>query len=92
MGGKLCKGTWLAWNMVIDKEYGILDRVMFASDFVGCEYDYFSANPAEDLKRWIHYVEAELNQICERCGWPTFTEAELRGILHDNAARLYGVG
>ena len=81
--------NWLAWNMVLAKEYGVLDRVMFASDFVGCEYDYFSANPAEDLKKWIHFVEVELNQICEKCGWPTFTENEIRGILHDNAARLY---
>lgn len=82
---------WVAWNLVLAKEYGVLDRVMFASDFVGCEYDLFSANPANDLKQWIHYLEVELNQICERAGWPTFSDGEIRGILHDNAARLYSI-
>ncbi len=81
--------TWLAWNMVVAKEYGVIDRVMFASDYVAHGYDYFSENPTEDLKRWINFVKVGLNEVCEKAGWPTFTEKEINGILYDNAARLY---
>ena len=81
--------TWLARNLVVAKEYGVLDRVMFASDYVAAGYDLFSENPADDLKKWIHYLREELNQICEKCGWPIFTQKEIAGILGENAARLY---
>lgn len=80
---------WLAWNLVIAKEYGIIDRVMFASDFVSCNWDYFSDYPPKDLLEWIKYLEEDLNKICEKSGWPMFSEKEIRGILYDNAARLY---
>lgn len=83
--------TWLAWNMVVAKEYGVIDRVMFASDYVAHGYDLFSENPTEDLKRWIDYVRIDLNRICEKSGWPTFTVDEIDGILYKNAARLYSL-
>ena len=81
--------AWLAKNLVLAKEYGVLDRVMFASDYVAAGYDLFSKNPANDLKAWIHYLKEELNQICERCGWPLFEKEEIEGILGKNAAALY---
>ena len=71
------------------KEYGVIDRVMFASDYVAHGYDLFSENPTEDFKRWIDYVRIDLNRICETSGWPTFTQDEIDGILYKNAARLY---
>jgi len=82
---------WLTWNLVLAKEYGVIDRVMYASDFVATNYDLFSANPAEDFKEWINFVRFGLNEICTRCGWPTFTEEEIEGILFKNAARLYNI-
>lgn len=81
--------TWLARNLVMAKEYGVLDRVMFASDYVAAGYDLFSEHPAEDLKNWIHYLRKVLNGICKTCGWPTFTDTEIEGILGENAARIY---
>ena len=81
--------TWLAKNLVLAKEYGVLNRVMFASDYVAAGYDLFSENPAKDLKRWINYLREDLNVICRKCGWPVFTQEEINGILGDNAARLY---
>lgn len=82
---------WLTWNMVMAKELGVLDRVMFASDFVAASNDLFSDNPTQDLLNWIDLVRFEMNNICKKSGWPTFTEAEINGILHDNAARLYNL-
>ena len=81
--------AWLAKNLVLAKEYGVLDRVMFASDYVAAGYDLFGENPANDLKAWIHYLKEELNRICERCGWPLFEKEEIEGILGKNAAALY---
>ena len=80
---------WLAWNLVIAKEYGVIDRVMFASDYVAHGFDLFSKNPVQDLKNWINYLREDLNKICEGSGWPTFSEKEIQGFLYDNAARLY---
>lgn len=80
---------WLTWNLVLAKEMGIIDRVMFASDFVAANNDLFSENPTEDLLEWIDFVKFGMNKICANSGWPLFTEKEIQGILHDNAARLY---
>lgn len=82
---------WMVWNLVIAKEMGIIDRVMFASDFVAAQNDLFSDNPTKDLVEWIELIQFGMNKICKNAGWPTFSEEEIRGILHDNAARLYNL-
>ena len=82
---------WMTWNMVMAKEMGVLDRVMFASDFVAANNDLFGPNPTEDIKAWADLVENGMNKICKQSGWPTFTEEEIHGIVHDNAARLYNL-
>lgn len=82
---------WLTWNMVLAKEIGVIDRVMFASDFVAPNNDLFSADPTKDLLEWIDLVQNGMNQICKNSGWPTFTEEEIAGILYQNAARLYDI-
>jgi predicted TIM-barrel fold metal-dependent hydrolase len=79
------------WSLVLAREYGVLDRVMYASDFVSSNYDLFSANPANDFLKWIEFVKTGMNGICQRCGWPCFTQEEIDGILGKNAARLYGI-
>jgi predicted TIM-barrel fold metal-dependent hydrolase len=78
------------WSLVLAKEYGVIDRVMYASDYVCFDYDLFSDNPAEDFKRWIDFVQTGMNDLCKRCGWPTFSSDEIEGILWKNANRLYG--
>ncbi len=82
---------WTTWNLILAKEYGVLDRVMFASDFVACNFDLFTDDPAKDISKWIHFVQKDLNEICKGSGWPTFTEDEIDGIMFRNAARLYCV-
>lgn len=83
--------VWMTWNMVMAKELGVLDRVMFASDFVAADNDLFGSNPTQDLLKWIDLVQNGMNKICRGSGWPEFTEKEINGILHDNAARLYNL-
>ena len=75
----------------VAKEYGVIDRVMYASDYVCYDYDLFSENPAQDFMKWMRFVREEINEICSRCGWPTLTEEEIDGILGNNAMRLYGI-
>jgi len=79
----------LAWNLVKAKEFGVLDRVMYASDYWASGEGVYSKNPEQDMKRWIGFVKTGLNQIAEKTGWPLFTKEEIDGILHKNAARLY---
>lgn len=85
------KPFWLTWNMVMAKELGVIDRVMFASDFVAANNDLFGPNPTEDILNWVEVIQFGMNKICKDAGWPVFTEKEIMGILHDNAARLYNL-
>ncbi len=82
---------WTAWQLVLAREYGVLDRVMFATDYVCYNYDVFGPNPAEDIKNWIHLVEVGLNEINRRCGWPELTQSEIDSILFGCASKLYGI-
>jgi predicted TIM-barrel fold metal-dependent hydrolase len=82
---------WTTWNLILAKEYGVLHRIMFASDFVACNFDLFTDDPAKDIGKWIDFVRKDLNEICRGSGWPLFTEAEIDGLLYKNAAKLYRV-
>jgi len=81
----------VAWSLVLAKEYGVIDRVMYASDYVSYDYDLYSKNPAEDFKRWISFIESGLNEVCKKCGWPLFSDDEIEGFLWKNASRLYKI-
>ena len=83
--------TWIAWNMVLAKEYGVIDRVMYGSDFVSPNYDLVGQNPAKDFLKWMEFIKVGINTICEKSGWPVLSESEIEGILGNNAARLYGI-
>jgi len=83
----------LTWNLVKAKEFGVIDRIMYASDYwvPGQNQTVFSMNPGQDMKKWINFIKTGLNQTTQKCGWPTFTQKEIDGILYSNAARLYGL-
>lgn len=80
---------WVAWQLVLAREYGVLDRIMFATDYVSYGYDLFSDNPANDFKKWIDVVCYELNKINEKSGWPLLTGEEINNIMYKTAAKLY---
>jgi len=79
----------LAWNMVKAMEYGVVDRFMYASDFVGVDNGHISKQPGEDFKQWMNIIRYRINEICQGCGWPTMDEETINGILGNNAKRLY---
>lgn len=83
--------TWLTWNLVIAKEYGVIDRIMYASDFVSRNRYPFSDKPDDEMKKYFRFIRTGLNNICMKSGWPTFTEEEIDGILWKNVARLYNI-
>jgi predicted TIM-barrel fold metal-dependent hydrolase len=83
--------TWLTWNLVLAKEYGVIDRVMYASDYVAANFDLVSADPVKDFIAWTDFIRYDLNKRCRNSGWPEFTQDEIDGILWKNAARLYEI-
>jgi predicted TIM-barrel fold metal-dependent hydrolase len=82
---------WLARQILLAREYGVLDRVMFATDYVSYNYDVFHENPVEDLKRWIDFVKNGLNKINKHYGWPLLTQDEIDNILFKTASKLYTI-
>ena len=85
------KKIWVTWNLVLAKQYGVIDRIMYASDYFATSYDVISSEPDKDFKRWINFIKTGLNEICTNCGWPLFTQDEIDGFLWKNAARLYNI-
>lgn len=79
----------IAWNLVQAREYGVLDKIMFATDFVAPDNYPFSADPSVEIRGHIQKVRTGFNEINRRCGWPLLTEEEIEGIMYRNAARLY---
>ena len=76
--------TVLAWNLVLAKEYGVLNRVIYGTDYVGSDICHY----LQQLKNEVEYCRVEINQTLKRSGWPTLTEEEIDGILGGNVARL----
>ncbi|MCX6089110.1 MAG: amidohydrolase family protein [Candidatus Atribacteria bacterium] len=83
--------VWLTWNLVLAKEYGVIDRVMYASDYVVFGDGLFSDHPQKDFQKWISFLRTGLNEICEKSGWPLFSSDEINGFLGNNAAKLYNL-
>jgi len=74
----------LARNLGMAREYGVLDRVFYGSDYVGeSAFEYIGL-----LKREIEYIEEGLNQDMQRLGWPPLTQAEIEGLLWGNVSKL----
>jgi len=80
----------LTWNLVKAKECGVLDRIMYASDYWVAGSGVFSDHPGDDMKAWIELIRNGINRIAQKSGWPLFTQDEIDGILFKNSARLYG--
>jgi len=80
-----------AWNLVKAKEHGVMDRIMYASDYWVAGSGVFSENPGEDMKNWIEFIRTGLNLITAKCGWPSFNQDEIDGMLYKNAAGLYHI-
>jgi len=83
----ICRPHLLAWNLTMARDYGLLDRIVWGTDYVGDRVDEWEKVVRGDT----NWLRAELNPILRRCGWPPLGENELDGILYGNACRLLGV-
>ena len=72
--------TILTWNMVMAKEYGVLHKVMFGTDY-----------PVINPKDFIEWCKNKLNENARRMGLPTFTSEEIKGLLGRNAEKYLGL-
>lgn len=82
--------TILAWYIMMAKEYGVIERVIWGSDYdVYWSDGYDTARYFRKVERETSWIERDLNTICRRAGWSTCTQDEINGILHDNAKRLW---
>jgi predicted TIM-barrel fold metal-dependent hydrolase len=78
--------TLTAWKIVMAKEYKVIDKIMYGSDY----YSYDS-NIVNTMASYIRYIKTDINNICEKSGWPKLKKDEIEGILYRNAALLYGI-
>jgi len=75
----------LARNLGLAREYGVLDRVFYGSDYVGEDLDEY----IDLLQREIAYIRNELSQDMERLGYPPLTQHETEGLLSRNVLELW---
>lgn len=74
----------LARNLGTAREYGVLDRVFYGSDYVGENTDEY----INLLEREIRYIKEGLNRDMERLGWPPLSQQEMEGLLWRNVSKL----
>lgn len=82
----------LTWYLEMAKEYDVINRIMYASDYWVAGQGVFSNNPAKDMIGWINTLKYEVNKIAQRSGWPLFSQQEIEGILWKNAAEFHDLG
>jgi len=74
----------LAWYLTMAKEYGVINRVFWGSDYVGEDVsEYF-----KKVQREITWIRNNLNETLERSGWPTLSQDEIDGMLSLNVRKL----
>jgi len=75
----------LARNLWMAREYGVLDRVFYGSDYVGENIDGYVSL----LQREITYVKEGLNNDMAKLGYPRLTQQEMEGLLSKNVLKLW---
>jgi len=75
----------LARNLGMAREYGVLDRVFYGSDYVGEDTDEY----VNLLQREITHMRQALSRDMEKLGYPPLRERELEGLLSDNVLKLW---
>ncbi len=75
----------LARNLGMAREYAVLDRVFYGSDYVGESVEEY----VRLLEREIAYIKEGLGDDMEKLGYPALTSRELEGLLSQNVLRLW---
>jgi len=76
----LYRPSILAWNLAMAKEYKVIDRILFGTDY-----------PVTKQKQYIDWVRNKYNQIAEKNAYPTLHHQEIEKILGGNAMRLLDI-
>ena len=77
----------LARNLAMAREYGVLDRVFYGSDYVGENVDEY----IDLLRREISYIKTGLNPDLQAQGYTPLTEEEIDGFLSGNVLGLWNL-
>ena len=77
----------LARNLGMAREYGVLDRVFYGSDYVGEDIAEYTSL----LQREITYMREGLNSDMERLGYPPLTQQELEGLFSKNVLKIWEI-
>lgn len=75
----------LARNLAMAREYGVLERVFYGSDYVGEDVDEYVGL----LQRELSYIKEGLNRNLEVQGYAPVTKKEIDGFLCENVKRLW---
>ncbi len=75
----------LARNLGMARDYGVLDRVFYGSDYVGESLEEYVVL----LRRELSWLQEHLNEEMEKAGYEPLNEAEINGLLRENARRLW---
>ena len=75
----------LARNLAMAREYGVLDRVFYGSDYVGENVDEY----VRLLKYEIGWIKEKLNVHMERLGFPPLSQREMEGLLGKNVVDFW---
>jgi predicted TIM-barrel fold metal-dependent hydrolase len=73
----LYRPSILTWTLVLAKEYKVLDRILWGTDY-----------PVSKPKPYIEWLIEKYNPLAEKKGYPTLTKDEIDGILGNNAQKL----
>ena len=75
----------MARNLGMAREYGVLGRVFYGSDYVGESVDEY----VDLLRREIAYLKDGLNRNMEAFGFAPLTSEEMEGLLSKNLLKLW---
>jgi predicted TIM-barrel fold metal-dependent hydrolase len=75
----------LARNLGMAREYGVLGRVFYGSDYVGEDMVEY----VDHLQQEIAYIQNGLNRDMEKQGFPPLDPAEMQGLLCTNVLKLW---
>jgi len=82
--------TVLAWYLMMAKEYGVIDRIIWGSDYDIYWYDDFDfSGYFNKVKLETSWIRSDLNRILEGSGWPIISEEDINGILGNNVKKLW---
>ncbi len=81
--------TMLASYINTANEYGVIDRIVWGSDYDVFWYeDWDFSRYAAKVAGETSWIRHDLNGLLKDSGWPTLAQEQIDGILGDNARRL----